>query len=260
MNAEDELTTWQTDRAKLLDSPEFINATIQALNGAVPGTGKPYDARKVSGELLQMLFAELNDQHGVHAETALATLGALAGFAVQMALREGLVKPGKAPEDKVFVVTRTKTGESFYFGDLVIEGLFGGKPEIVYFVYSLVGSGAQQAGAKQPPDIKDIVRYVFSTFGSDKFGIPRVPAEHMPRTRPIALLDRFWNPTRNFMVPNVQSPSQWPLVLGLAAQRVILLAKDSIDPALACRLVMETATAMATIDPARIRYAYFEAR
>jgi hypothetical protein len=177
-----------------------------------------------------------------------------------MALRESLVKPGKMPEDEVFVVTRTRTGESFYLGDLTSEALFGGKPEVVYFVYSLVGGGAQKAGAKQLPDIRDIASYVVSSFGSDKFGIPRVPAEHMPHTRPIVLLGKFWNPMRNFMVLNTQSPSQWALVLGLAAQKVIVMGKDAIDPALAGKLVMETATAMATIDPIRIRYAHFQTR
>jgi hypothetical protein len=257
-SAEDTPSTWHTDRMTFLDSRDLINSTVRVLNGALPGTNKPYDAQKVSDELVQMLFAELKDQSGVHTETALATLGALAGFSVQMSLRETLVKPGKMPEDKVFVIAKTKTGESFYLGDLPNEGLFGGKPG-VYSVYALVGGGAQKAGATELPDIKDIAGYVASTLGSEKLGIPRVPAEHMPHTKPIELLDKFWNPVRNFMVLNVQAPLQWPFVLALTAQKVIVMGKDSVDPALEGKLVMETATAMAKIDPARIHYAYFQA-
>lgn len=249
--------TWHTDRLTFLDSPDLINSTARALNGALPGTNKQYDAQKVSDDLVEMLVAELKDQHGIHAETLLATLGALAGFSVQMSLRETLVKPGKVPEDKVFVIAKTTAGESFYLGDLSNEGLFGGKPG-VYSVYALVGGGAQKAGAKQLPDIKDIAGYVSSTLGSDKFGIPRVLAEHMPHARTIELLQKFWNPVRNFMVLNVQAPLHWPLVLALAAQKVIVTSKDSLAPALAATLVMETATAMAKIDPTRIRYAYFQ--
>ena len=255
--AEEPARIWRTDQVKLLDSPELINSTVRVLNGALPGTGKPYDAQKVSDELVQMLFAELKDQHGIHAETVLATLGALAGFSVQMALRETLVKPGKMPEDKVFVIAKTKTGESFYLGDTVNEGLFGGKPG-VYSVFALVGGGAQKAGAKELPDIKDIAGYVVSTLGSDKFGIPRVAAEHMPHAPPIELLDKFWNPVRNLMVLNVQAPLQWPLVLGLAAQKVIVMSKDSLDPAIAGKLVMETAVAMAKVDPAKVHCAYLQ--
>jgi hypothetical protein len=257
-SAEEPARTWHTEQAKLLDSPELINSTVRVLNGALPGTGKPYDAQKVSDELVQILFAELKDKNGIHAETALAALGALAGFSVQMALRETLVKPGKMPEDKVFVIVKTKIGESFYLSDLTNEGLFGAQPG-VYSVYALVGGGAQKAGAKELPDNIEIRKYVAGTIGSDKFGIPRVPAEHKPHARPIELLGKFWNPVRNLLVLNVQAPLQWPLVLGLAAQKVIVMSKDSLDPAMAYRLVMETAVAMAMIDPRKVHYAYFQA-
>jgi hypothetical protein len=249
--------TWHTDQVKILDSPDLINATVRVLKGALPGTNKTYDSQQVCDDLVQMLLAELKDQYGVHAETLLVTLGALAGFSVQMALRETLVKPGKMPEDKVFVIAKTKAGESFYLGDLSNEGLFGGKPG-VYSVYALVAGGAQKAGAKQLPDIKDIAGYVASTLGLEKFGIPRVPAEHMPHARPVELLDKFWNPVRNFLVINVQAPLHWPLVLALATQKVIVMSKDTLDPALAAKLVMETATAMAKIDPGQIHHAYFQ--
>lgn len=204
-SAADTSRTWQTEKVKLLDDRKLINATVRVLNGALPGTNKQYDAQKVSDELVQMLLAELKDQSGVQAETALATLGALAGFSVQMGLRETLVITGKMPEDKVFTIVKTKTGDSFYFGDLPNEGLFGGQSG-AYSVYALVGGGAQSAGAKQLPDIQDIARYVAGTVGSDKFGIPRVPAEHMPHQPAIELLNKFWNPTRNYLVLNVQAP------------------------------------------------------
>jgi hypothetical protein len=255
--AEEPARKWHTDKVTFLDSPEFVSSTIRILNGALPGTGKPFDAQKVSDDLVQMLFAELQDQHGIHAETVLATLGALAGFSVQMALRETLVKPGKMLEDKVFVIVETKTGERFYLGDSSNEGLFGGNPG-VYSVYAMVAGGSQKAGAKELPNINDIVGYIAKTLGSDKFGIPRVPAGHMPHASPISLLDKFWNPVRNFMVISVQAPLQWPLVLGLVAQKVIVMGKDSVEPAMAGRLVMETAVAMAKIDPANVHYAYFQ--
>src|SRR5437764_13640999 len=51
------------------------------------------------------------------------------------------------------------------------------------------------------------------------YGIPepveqlkRRNSHHMPRISPLELLDRFWNPIRNFLVVNVHSPPQWPLV------------------------------------------------
>ncbi len=256
--AEEPARTWQTDQAKLLDSPELINSTVRVLKGAVPGTGKSYDSQRVSDEIVQILFAELKEERGIHGETVLATLGALAGFSVQMALRETLVKTGKMPEDKVFIIVKTKSGENFYLGELTNGGLFGVK-SAAYSVFAIVGGGAQEAGAKELPDVKDINRYVVSTIGSDKFGIPRVPAAHMPHALPIDLLSKFWNPVRNLLVLKVQEPLQWPLVLALAAQKVIVMYKDLLDPALAGKLVMETAVAMAEVDPTKIHYAYFQA-
>lgn len=86
--AADASQKWQTDKVRLLDSKEFVTATSKALHGGIAGTGKQYDLQKVTDELNEMLIAELKDPRGVHIETALATLGALAGFSVQMAIRD----------------------------------------------------------------------------------------------------------------------------------------------------------------------------
>jgi hypothetical protein len=143
--AEEPARTWHTDHARLLDSPELINSTVR-----LPGTGELYDSQKVSDELVQMLFAELKAERGIHGETVLATLGALAGFSVQMALRETLIRAGKMPEDKVFVVIKTKNGESFYLGDLTNEGLFKAKPGN-YSVFAIVGGVPKRPARRNCP-------------------------------------------------------------------------------------------------------------
>lgn len=106
--------------------------------------------------------------------------------------------------------------------------------------------------------MEDIARHTAATIGSEKFGVPRVLARRMPRIPPVELLHRFWNPIRNFLVLNVKEPMQWLLVLSLAAQKAIVADKDTLDPALAARLIMESAVAMAKLDPARVRHAYFQ--
>src|SRR5436189_6433098 len=103
-SAGDASRTWQTERMTLLDNRELINEMVRVVNGGIPGTNKEYDAHKVATDLIEMLFAELRDSSGVHVETVLTTLGALAGFAGQMAIREGLIKTGKMPEDKAFAI------------------------------------------------------------------------------------------------------------------------------------------------------------
>ena len=249
--------TWQTDKMTLLDNRDFINATVRAVNGGIPGTNKQYDANRISAELIEMLFAELNEPSGVHLETALTTLGALAGFSGQMAIRETLIKTGKISEDKAFTIAKTQSGEIYYFGNLLNEILFSNKPGVVS-ISGMIGGAVQQAGGTSLPDIGDIVRHVAGTVGSSAFGVQRLPPHHMPRIPPIALLDRFWNPMRNFMVVNVHSPPQWPLVIGLAAQNVIVMAKDRLDLGLAARIVMEAIIPSASADPAKIHFAHFQ--
>jgi hypothetical protein len=248
--------TWRSDRMTLLDNRELINATVRAVNGGIPGTNKQYDANKVSSELMEMLFVELKDSAVVHPETALTALGALAGFSGQMAIWETVIKTGKMPEDKAFAVVRTKNGETYYFGDLLNEFLFGNKPG-TFSICAMVLSAAQQCGAQTLPDIGDIVRHVAGTVGTDAFGIPRLPPQHMPKSPPIELLDKFWNPVRNFLVVNVHSPVQWPLVIALSSQKVIAMAKSAIDPVLAAQVFMEASIPMARIDPSKIHFAHF---
>ena len=64
----------------------------------------------------------------------------------------------------------------------------------------------------------------------------------MPKALPIDLLNRFWNPMRNLLAVSVKAPSHWSLTLGLAAQKVIIKAKDTIDPGLAAQIVMAART------------------
>ena len=53
----------------------------------------------------------------------MGAVGALAGFAAQMAIREDFIKSGKIAADKAFNVVATQDGSTYYFGDLLNEGL-----------------------------------------------------------------------------------------------------------------------------------------
>jgi len=242
---------WRTDQMRLLDSPELLGSAARALNGALTGTGKPYDLSKVTDDLVRMIFDELTGLPRAYAETALAAFGALAGFSVQMGLRETLVKSGKAREEDVFTIVKAG-GETFYCGALSDEGLFAGKPGNLS-LYSFVAGAVREAGAKRAPDAEEIAAHVASTIGAANFGALRVRAENTPALPPVLLLQKFWNPVRNYLVLNVQAPSHWPFALGLAAQKAIVALKPLLDPGFSGRLVMEAAAAMAKVDPASIR-------
>jgi hypothetical protein len=115
--------TWQTPRGEFLDRLDVQVKAQQLVEGGVAGTGRKYDSNKVARSIIELVYGETQDSAGVHVQTVLATLGALAGFAVQMGIREELVKSGKRPPEKAFVTVTAKDGCLYYFGDLLNEGL-----------------------------------------------------------------------------------------------------------------------------------------
>lgn len=241
---------------QFLDKDEILIKLRELMKGGIPGSEKPTSAEETANRLVDFIFSEVKDSRGIHIETALTALGSLAGFSVQMAIREELMKRANISEKSAFTIVVTKDGGKYYFGDLLNEGLAEPKKGNLS-VWSFVGGAAQKLGAKQLPDLDSIFGHVSKTVGSNSFGVPRLPAQHMPNQLPIVLLNKFWNPTRNALVTSVKSPGQWPFAIGLAAQYAIIKGKDVIDPALAAQIVMEAAVPMSKVDPSTVRSGYF---
>jgi hypothetical protein len=250
------LRTWQTPRGQFLDHHDAHAKAQELLKGGIAGTGKKYDSADVAGKIIELVFGETSDARGVHCETALATLGALAGFAVQMGIREEFVKSGKITKGNAFTTISTTNGGTYFFGDLINEGLVAYR-QGHYSVWTFIAGAAQQLGAKALPDLNDLFAHVARSVGSSDFGVPRLPPQNTPRQLPFELLDKFWNPVRLQLAVSVTSPSQWPFVLALAAQLVMIKAKDVIEPGIAARIVMEAAVPMSKVDPRRVHAAFF---
>lgn len=248
--------SFQTPKGQVLESDGFREATQRTLGDGVLGTGEKFDSNDVASQVVELVFGELADEKGTNVETALAALGAMAGFSVQMAIREHFITTGKISEQQAFHTVQTKDGQTFYFGDMLNEGLVSPRAGQLS-VWGFVGGAAQSLGAKELPDLDELFRHVASTVGAESFGLVRVPPQYMPHETPIALLDRFWNIIRNLLVISVDNPGSWPFLMGLAAQIAMLRAKGVIDPSIAARIVMESAVPMSKIDPARIYRAFF---
>jgi hypothetical protein len=248
--------TWQTPRGQFLDHLDVQAKAQQVVEGGIAGTGKKHDSTAVARGVVEVLFGETQDSSGVHVQTVLATLGALAGFAVQMGIREELVKSGKVAIEKAFVTVTAKDGSLYYFGDLLNEGLVASRQGQVS-VWGLVAGAARNLGAKALPDIRDTFAHVSHTVGGQQFGVPRLPLQLMPRLTPFQLLDKFWNPVRNYLAISVSTPMLWPFVLAHAAQLVMQQAAKVIEPALATEVIMEAAIPMSRVDPRQVYAAYF---
>jgi len=194
-------------------------------------------------EVFQRLLDGMKDSKGVHVESLLTALGALAGYACQANLRAQALAKGMS-ETAPFQVVGTKDGKQYFFGDLLNNALAGSQ----YSVWGLVGGAAQHAGAKDFPDLNEVFQHTSSVLGSEQFGIPRVPEKHKPADTPLNYLKTLWPklfPTIKLFCPN---PVDWPILYSLAIQEAIYAGKESIDPGLAFRIVMESAIPMSKVD------------
>lgn len=252
---------WKTDKAKVLDN-DLIKEKLRSILGKAGGsagasegeTGKKPTPQESANQILQLILAEQRGAQGVHIETALATLGALAGFSCPIAIREGFVASGKLKLDTAFTKISTKSGETFYTGRYINECLASGKKG-QFSVWALVGGAAEHL-KKPVPDLTEIVKRVTGQFGSPNYGSFELPNKHMPQMAAEPLLWKYWNVTRNTLALNEQEPAFWPFILGMAAQQLILMGKDTIDPTIGAEIVMQAAYSMSRIDPTRIHSAY----
>ena len=195
------------------------------------------------------LMREIKDQNGIHCETLLTVIGALAGYAAQQALWEGMVKPGKLAIAQAFKVVETPSGATYFFGDTLDTILVSMEPKHVS-VWKIVAGSVLAAGGEHLPNVNDLLRHSAATAGTSAFGLPRLPDDHLPSILPRAAVERFWPGAR--LLLSLADPLQWPLLMAHAAQKLMLAMKGSIPPDLAVKIVMEAAVPMSRVDPTTV--------
>ena len=208
-------------------------------------------------DLIAWLSSELRVERQVDRYSVLCALGALAGYAAQQAIRETMIKSGRLTLDQAFVVIETRSGEWFFFGDLLNAVLgaqegsaAGSRNSSQYTIWKIIADAGHQAGAINLPDITDIVKHCAATVGTVEFGLPRLPDVHMPAVLPREAVNRFWQPTLRRL--SGTGPMSWPLHLAMAAHKLIIETKDAIRPDIAVRIVMEAAVPMSKVDPVTV--------
>lgn len=97
-------------------------------------------------EVFQRLLDGMKDSKGVHVESLLTALGALAGYACQANLRAQALAKGM-PETAPFQVIGTKDGKQYFFGDPLNNALAGDQ----YSVWGLVGGACTACGCQRLP-------------------------------------------------------------------------------------------------------------
>jgi len=205
-----------------------------------------------SEALSQMIMSGLQDNKGVHIETVLTTLAALTGFSTQMAVREKLIKTNQMSEKDAFQIVETNNGEIYYGGNIMNDPLIR-VAEGHSSLFSFVAGTAQAMGATKFPDINNIFQHTESTYGNEKFGVPRLPQGHMPKYTPEELLKDSWKVVSAYLLVHDESdPLMWPFLLSNATAHFSTIVRGAIDPDLIAFIVMESAIPMSRINPDKI--------
>jgi len=210
--------------------------------------------REASGRsIAALLMAKQIKQAGsIHPETILTEIGALAGFATQIAIRKSIIAPQKLDPDNVLIEVMSKAGEKFYFSELLNWMLFENVNEPPYSIWAYVSGVVPEASRPLLPDVAEIVSNAARTVGTRRYGVPRLPTAHMPHKLPRAALDEHWRYIQHEFVLSQRNPAEWPYDLAWAAQWQMVTGRDHLALPLAAAIVMEAAIPMSKIDPTSV--------
>lgn len=197
----------------------------------------------VSREIVSRLLQASADGQGVHIETALSRVAALAGYSCQAAARAEYIDQQGRPEGEVFTVAEAQ-GRRYYFGDLLNLHLV----KEPYSVWGLSNGMAQKLGWQGHVDLDELFDHVVVTVGEPDFGQPRLPEGHGIAEPPLESLKALWPAVLPLLKDCCAGPLEWPITCGLAIQQLMEQAKAVLDPGVALRIVMECAVPMSKVD------------
>jgi hypothetical protein len=211
------------------------------------------ERESIGRSIAAILMAQQIKRTGqVHAETLLTEIGALAGFSVQISIRKSVIERQHLDPSEILVEVATKNNEVYYFSDLLNWMLFENLENPPFCVWAYVLAAVPRDHHLLLPDIAEIVSHAARTVGTRHFGVPRLPREHMPHKLPREALEEHWRFIRSEFDAQTRDPSDWPYDLAAAAQWQILTARETLNMALAARIVIEAAIPMSKIDPRTI--------
>ena len=212
------------------------------------------------GNLRNNLLHRLATQRGVHIESMLTAVGALAGFAAQNAalvsVDEIARRHGKVASGSLAIV-RPKSGGVFIMGELPNTYLYEDEGDFPLWTFLARASGLRPA---QLPVQRELARQVAETIGEPSFGLLHCPDDHRPSHQPIEFLKLLWSWTEDLlrmpppsgMPPDAEPPLKevwWPVIIATVAGQLIEMSKAMLDPALGCALAMEAAIITSKVDP-----------
>jgi hypothetical protein len=210
--------------------------------------------REVVGRTIAavLMAKEIKRAGRIHAASILTALGALAGFAAQMSIRKSIIEPQQIDPNEILAEVVTRNGEKYYFSDSLNWIVFENLAQPPYSIWAYVLDVVPPESRALLPDMADIVSHAARAIGTSRFGVPRLPAEHMPHQPPRAALAEHWSSVRQELEACARHPSDWSYDLAFAARWQMLTGRDHLALPLAAAIVMEAAIPMSKVDPATV--------
>ncbi len=194
--------------------------------------------KKCADELFARLMLGLKSPDGsLHPQSFLCALGSLAGYACQQdVINEYVRGKGLAPES-VFDIIPSKSGEKFFFSELVDNKLAGDD----HSVWTYVSAVLVRADAAAP-DVKEIFEHSIKSCGSEDFGRVR-GCETGEDIR--GYVNLMWKPAEQIISECPQGTMY--AAIAMAAQKAMNAFRSVLPLTEQARIIMESAAAAARL-------------
>lgn len=186
-------------------------------------------------DTLDALGVQLGARMNAHGPTALAVLGALAGFAAQQKL---MAEGGSA-------WTQPQRAEH------LDRMLIGGSPEAPS-LWLRLRHAAHALGAQHLPDPDKLLQSTLRCVGTTQFGQVTLPLEYKLLRQPQEALAEIWHTLALIAAEQCGSFSKLPDLYADCCARRVAIERRAVPPHVALRIVMQAALAMALVEPRRV--------
>lgn len=211
-----------------------------------------------SGNIANNLAEQLTIDDQVHADTYVAAVGAIAGFAAQ---RSFLAEADEAALQSMQTAV-TDSGRRFLFGDPLNDMLIARtREEAASRIWSVACGGAVSAGlpVEQLPEVGPMFSHVAGIINDDKDFTSSVGEVHASSIPLFDLLHIVWPFAMHFFAADFDDlhrkhgpvPQKWwgPIAAHNSGHPITEV-KEVMPPQLALTIMMETAIYSSKIDPA----------
>ena len=194
--------------------------------------------KKCADELFARLMPGLKNPDGsLHPQSFLCALGSLAGYACKQDVIDEYVKGKGLAASDVFDIIPSRSGEKFYFSELVDEKLAGDDHSLWTYVSAVLVKTEAKA-----PDIKEIFSHAVSVCGGEEFGRVRncETGESI-----VGYVKMLWSAVHGIIEQCPQGTMY--AAVAMAAQKAMLAFRSVLPMTEQARIIMESAAAAARI-------------